>query len=81
MTGKNTDLVERLRAKLFSYPAEGQRLELVALEAADYIEGLEATISRSDAELARVCEWLRETAPQYGHEALAQAIERKEWAG
>lgn len=30
-----------------------------------------------DAELAKICEWLRETAPQYGHEAIAAAIEHR----
>ena len=48
-------------------------------------EKCRSALYKSDAEEAErvvsylIANWLRETAPQYGHEALAQAIERKEW--
>lgn len=34
-------------------------------------------IEARNQEAAIIAEWLRETAPQFGHEALASAIERR----
>lgn len=48
-------------------------------------EKCRSALYKSDAEEAErvvsylIARWLRETAPQYGHEDLAKAIERKEW--
>ena len=48
-------------------------------------EKCRSALLKSDAEEAErvvsylIAQWLRETAPQYGHEDLAKAIERKEW--
>lgn len=44
-----SDLVERLRAKVFAGPAEDQRLKLVAEEAADKLEAMQAALEEINA--------------------------------
>lgn len=48
-------------------------------EVLDYIEADREAI-RAD-EVAKIVAWLRETAPQWGHEALADAIARGDHTG
>ena len=62
---EDSELVERLRAKVFAGPAEDQRLKLVAEEAADRLASLQADNARliaREAELRVALQWVADHA-------------------
>jgi cell division protein FtsB len=54
MTDERKALVERLRTRLFGYPAENQRLKLVVDESADQIETDGKRIAELEARIAEL---------------------------
>jgi hypothetical protein len=87
-TPEGSGIVERLRTTVFAQPAEGQRLQLVAEEAADRILTLEARLAAVEAENGRLREALepfatfaRDNVDEEGWSGLEQHQSIDVWFG